>query len=62
MFPAHYCACQSFQYDVVGRSEAVAVRGAAAPPQGSGRGGGASWQGVEGKGRGAERRCHPGCA
>ncbi|PNW71914.1 hypothetical protein CHLRE_16g668000v5 [Chlamydomonas reinhardtii] len=26
VFPAHYCACQSFQYDVVGRSEAVACK------------------------------------
>ncbi|GIL55135.1 hypothetical protein Vafri_10745 [Volvox africanus] len=25
VFPAHFCSCQSFQFDVVGRSEAVCV-------------------------------------
>ncbi|GFR52481.1 hypothetical protein Agub_g15051 [Astrephomene gubernaculifera] len=26
VFPAHYCSCQSFLYDVVGRSEAVCCK------------------------------------
>lgn len=25
VFPSHYCSCQSFQFDVVGRGEAVCV-------------------------------------
>ncbi|GIL55133.1 hypothetical protein Vafri_10745 [Volvox africanus] len=26
VFPAHFCSCQSFQFDVVGRSEAVCCK------------------------------------